>query len=99
LLLSFAFWTLIGAEKWRRSGSWPPISARVLGALFQSLGPIAWTALPTNLVVSMIAVAVVWTVWLIVVLHTPLRRLSPALHFAFAMLWNFTGCLRVGLWV
>jgi hypothetical protein len=99
LLLSIAFWTVIGAEKWRRSGSWPPISARIAGALFQSLGPIAWTAVATNFFVATVAVAIVWATWLFIVFRTPLRKLSPGLHFVIAILWNFSGCLRVGLWV
>lgn len=97
-ILGFVFWTFIGAGKWHRTGNWPPLGARVYGALIQSAGPVAWSKnIGPNPFVTTAVVLMLWVAWLFIVMNTRLRRIPPALHFLFAMLWCFCGCVRLSL--
>jgi hypothetical protein len=96
-IIGFVFWVFIGSAKWHRSGNWPPVGARVYGALIQAAGPVAWSPIGPNPFVTTGIVLMLWVAWLLVVMNTRLRRLSTVLHFWFAMLWCFCGCMRLSL--
>ncbi len=99
LALGVLFWTVIGAAKWHRSGNWPPLSSRFLGAIFQSTGPLAWILPPMGLWVAVAIVALLWVAWLLIVIQTRLSQLPVFVHLILAFLWCFMGCVRVSIWV
>jgi hypothetical protein len=100
LLAGIFFWTVIGASKWRRSGAWwPPLSSRLLGALVQSCGPIAWLDVPVTLPTVAVICAGVWSAWILIVIRTRLAAHPLAVHITLGFLWCFVGCARVSLWV
>lgn len=99
LVLGILFWTLIGADKWHRSGNWPPLGSRFLGAFFQATGPLAWVLPPMGIWFAVAIVALLWATWLLIVMRTRLCQFPVFVHLILAFLWCFAGFVRVSAWV
>ena len=62
-------------------------------------GPLAWSLyrlFPWDLVAAFV---MIWSVWLLIVCFTPLRKLPYWLHLILGMIWCLNGCAPVSLTV
>lgn len=80
------YWLVIDTSRWE--GGYVALRLRLLAALLQALGPIAYTLFAARQAWTLVVTfALVWSLGLALVLNTRLRNMPYALHFLLAARW------------
>jgi hypothetical protein len=74
-----------------------PLRGRLLMALVQCCGPVAWWHPFRGAMELLCAFGIVWAAWLLIVAFTRLRRLPLGVHLLLGFLWCGSGCPIAGL--